>query len=649
MPELTFSTKGHSAVVSAYGDIKKAQDAASKGIDGINERLALTTKESRALDKLQQDIAKRNESAAQRYTRQLADTKRALAGNKNEAELLRKETTRLTVEYLKNNDAGRRTATANEAQLKRAAERTKALAKELANLPPLLDRSEQEARQFAGGIDQASRSAAKMQGGLEGVEKSSGKVFGAASIASLGSWAAGFVTAATAARTITSEMQKQQELIDKRTAAQLSVGEARNILLRTLTGSSDAEIKQAMAASQAIAQETGVSENRIAPAFADAISAIGGDVGAAENATRVAARWMAGSPDQIKDYAGTLLDVGKATKTSDAVTNMGLYNLLGQISRVNEPTMMQQTIPASLVGQASFGSTYDESGALFAAISNATSDRHGRFSATASIRLAQQLDKYTRGLGVGDLSFTQQVGLMHLSPELAQNFFKDKKAGGFGASFEAKPLGAVRDLLLDPSSNASQQYFGALKRIPDLKGLRRLGTEDLGKLVKYNPLEPVAQRSRALSSGLEQLQTDVSMTGYLSTEERQKVQEMLMSSGILSTSAKARELSASVTGLGRVSAASAVDLLKQGRESAGTLTTMGGLLSVPRLPGQALPPEQQRQVEVFDRLINALEAAERQRQLNEKAENERTTEMQKQTSLLQEIRDNRGGLVGGNL
>lgn len=418
-----------------------------------------------------------------------------------------------------------------------------------------------------GQINKAVKDAKKAAEGVEGDGAKQGGMldsFPKKLMAVAGGWA----SIHKAAQLVTDEMQLQQDLIDKRTQSQLTVGAARDTLLRSMVGGTDAEKSRAMAASRAIANKTGVSEARIAPALADAISAIGGDVSKAIKATTVAANYMRSDPEQITEFAGSLLDISKSTGTSNATTNLGLYQQLGRLSRVNNPNFMQQTIPGALSGMGSFGASYQDAGAVFAGLSNAAGDKFGRSTRTASIQMTKQLGEFFEEKGEAGLSLDEQIKKMQSSPALGKEFFTKRRLDGFGASFEAKSLGALRGLLLNPNSVAAQEYAKSRAEIPGLGGLNALGAGAMGDFEKYNALGGVGERTRAIGTASERIAAAGSQ-GSLSTDEREQVKQMMMAAGFSGVGARLANFSAGVgDGADGLSTEAAVGLLQRARGKA---------------------------------------------------------------------------------
>jgi hypothetical protein len=90
-------------------------------------------------------------------------------------------------------------------------------------------------------------------------------------------YAGGFASIQQAVRLITEELRAQQEIVDNRVEAQLTVGESRNVLLRNLIGQ-EKLIPDVQKAATDIASKTGLSEVPINLGLASAVSSTGGNV-----------------------------------------------------------------------------------------------------------------------------------------------------------------------------------------------------------------------------------------------------------------------------------------------------------------------------------------------------------------------------------
>jgi hypothetical protein len=129
--ELTFTTRGTQDVLGAYQKMSDAQAKVAKGAGDVNEQLQLTSKEAKALDRLQQEISKRNETASERYIRKLEEARRALAGHTKETELLKRETVRLNDEYIKAAESNKKLSAEERAALSALRAETSKLKDEL--------------------------------------------------------------------------------------------------------------------------------------------------------------------------------------------------------------------------------------------------------------------------------------------------------------------------------------------------------------------------------------------------------------------------------------------------------------------------------------------------------------------------------------
>lgn len=113
MPEVTFSSKGAEKVIAE-------QERLNKKVGEGLQNYRLTAEEAKRFERVAVQIARNAESAQDTYNRKLDEARKALAGNKNETELLAKETTRLKVEYLRSADANKKLAAERTEQFKKA-------------------------------------------------------------------------------------------------------------------------------------------------------------------------------------------------------------------------------------------------------------------------------------------------------------------------------------------------------------------------------------------------------------------------------------------------------------------------------------------------------------------------------------------------
>jgi hypothetical protein len=369
---------------------------------------------------------------------------------------------------------------------------------------------------------------ARLRQELEATEEQFDSTFDVTKLAGV---AAGFLSAQQAAKLITDELRAQQELIDKRTATQLTVGGSRNVLLRNLIGN-EPLIGSTLAEAKQIANLTGVSEIAINQGLAQTISATGANVPLSIDLTRTAAQFLKDQPAAIGTFAGTLADLTRVTGSQDPMVQLGLLAKVGQLSRVADPKAQAENIAPALIGTMAFGGDATSSGALFAALTGGSADKMGATTGTALIGLAQQLEAFALGkdawkdlggnMTLAPQSFGGRIGLLQQNPEWARKFLDH-------SSFEKKLEGPIRQLLTDPTSQVARDYQSNLKAFPDQAGLRAAGQGALD-VFRFNKLENVAEFDRRLSSTLETLQTQ-RPSDRLTTEQLETLATIMQEAG----------------------------------------------------------------------------------------------------------------------
>lgn len=488
MPDLTFATKGAAEVISAQEKLNKS---AKEGADAYED-----------LEKSAKDAGK-----------EIAQSSKKGAESQDK---LTKEVKQTRAEYQKNLDEQRRLGRIAEQITKRnetAQERYNRLLREAKDAVKANLVTHEQYRREVGSLRKEMDAAS---GRFKSFVTQQEKSFGAAALASLKTYAAGVLSIAAAYRYVTAELRAQQDLTDRAQQQKLGVSETRNVLIRNLVGASPSQIQSVIGQNQSLAKQLGVSESVINLARADTLSATGGDIQASLNATQVGARFLKDQPGAIAQFAGSLTDLSKVTGTNDASVNLGLLTTVGGLSRVVNPQAQAQNIPRSLIGQLSFGSTPQEAAALFAAITTASADIQGATSGTGSVSLAEQLSRFEPFGGKGTTG--ERIRALQQNRALAEQFLGD-------ASFEKTVLGPIRQLLLDPTSDAARAFASNLSQIPDTAGLRRRGEQSLASL-SVNDLNRTVDRRTAILSTAERIATRGG-TGPLASDEIQAIQDTI--------------------------------------------------------------------------------------------------------------------------
>lgn len=383
-----------------------------------------------------------------------------------------------------------------------------------------------------------------------------------------------YLSVHAALRLITEEMQAQQQLIDKRTATQLTVGESRNLLLRNLDESKPAEIRAAQQGVMRIVRDTGVSEVAINQGMASAVSSTSGNVPLSLALVAMSARYLKDKPSEIGEFAGSLADMTRVTNTEDATTQLGLLRRVGQLSRITNPQQQAENIAPALIGTMPFGGDARTSGSLYAALTGGGADKQGRRTRTALIALAQQLDEFAGGgeaFQAGNLA--QRVAMLQNNPALATQFLEK-------ASFEKATTGPVRQLLTDATSKVARDYQDNLQKIPENAELKKIGERSLGIFEKFNELEPVAERNRTLTSTIEQVRTGGAQD-KLNDAQLEQLRELDMATGGNVVGSKFSEWKRQYLGGGGLGTSyeEAIDALKERRDEVAKKEAMARAIS----------------------------------------------------------------------
>lgn len=397
------------------------------------------------------------------------------------------------------------------------------------------------AEQYAKGIarlEKAYGDANTFGGRLKGTMLN---MFGADSLKMLQNYALGFTGAGgliAAVSLLKSEYQAVIDLQDKATGVKMTVGQARNVMIRNMLGSSPKEISGVLGQTTALAGELKLPESVVAQAMAEAMSANSGDAGSALKAVKLAGKFLPDQPDEIGEFAGALLDLQKASGSADPRVNFGLLASISQRSRVATPRAIAMNAPEALIGSAGLaGATGAEGAALYSALTNASGDKTGATSSSAQIAFSKslglvfdaELRKPINGQAdiadqLAGMSMGGKIAMLQQNPELARQFFATS-----GVTLgEGKAVAPLRDLLLNPNSVMARNYAANLASMPNDAGLGRLADEAIGNF-RLNPMEPLAKTSRTIGSLHEQ--TLAQFPDTLGAEDRQKINEIMRAGG----------------------------------------------------------------------------------------------------------------------
>ncbi len=331
---------------------------------------------------------------------------------------------------------------------------------------------------------------------------------------------------------ITSEMERQREIQKEAESKQITLNSARMDINRNMSGASRESLGSVFKSVAAMAKEENIDEKYLASAMASALSSSGGNVDASLKAVRKAAQFLADKPEEIADFAGSLLDVSDVTKTTDADINLGLVSAVGGLSRVKDARQQAVNIPKALVGIQGMDATAEGAAALFATLSNAGKDVMGASSGTAGISLAEQLRGFFKDkkLDRPGQTMTQRIRALVKNKKLRDEFLE-------GASIEKQFLAPMEQLL--SGQDVYSKYESMLKKIPKGEELKNLGQQAISNRT-VDPLEKVAATKRAYDSATGQLQT--SNDDAVVATHREGLQKTMKAAGVPGLEAKINSL-----------------------------------------------------------------------------------------------------------
>jgi hypothetical protein len=374
-------------------------------------------------------------------------------------------------------------------------------------------------------------------------------------------------------RTITAELREQLDLQDRAKAAQITLASARKGVLRNMAGATDTERQQTLASITGISTETGVEERFVANAFAQALSASGGNIQASMKAVKQASMFLADQPEEIAEYAGALLDLGKVTNRMtggkfDAEVAKGLLIKVGAMSRVVDPRMQAQNIAPALIGMQGLNATASEAAALFASISNAAADVKGAMTGTGTISFAEQLrgfgaeERKIKGGGTapaiagwGEMTMGERIRYLQSNQDIASQFLDQ-------LTLEKKVQVPFEQLLTDATSEAAKAFAANVQSFGGAEDFRK-AARSVQESYGLDPLERVAQIDRASKQAVDQLKTQNVIGGQLSAL-REGATEVLRESGYGKLATDISELSLKAEGLSgkRPGASRAIEMLR---------------------------------------------------------------------------------------
>ncbi|TWT76091.1 hypothetical protein Pla123a_28800 [Posidoniimonas polymericola] len=288
-------------------------------------------------------------------------------------------------------------------------------------------------------IDGAELLAGKYRQQMERVTTASNSAFSSKLLGQVTSMATGLLSAGSAVQLVRRELNLLREASERVNATQVGAAQARETLKQNIAVLPAAQRTAFLARADKLGSSLGQDQNVIDVALADAFSGSGGNVNAAFSNVRAAAGYNPNSPGNIAVTAGGLSDVSKATNRVDPAFNLGVLNKVGAASRVIDPKKQLLAIPKTMGGLANSEFTYQESGAMFAALSNRLVDPEGNTTRTAALNFGSRLEQFVAeaiksGKVAGNVdTFGERLQAVRSNKSLADDFL-----GSLGGPIEAQ-------------------------------------------------------------------------------------------------------------------------------------------------------------------------------------------------------------------
>jgi len=349
--------------------------------------------------------------------------------------------------------------------------------------------------------------------------------FGAKVLGNIQSFALGFVGIHQAFAAIRSEMEAIRLESEKTTGAQLTSAQARDVLKRNVPTEEGAAVE---ARAEQLAKDLRLPQNIVDKALAESISASGGDIEKAFARTKVAARFLKTSPEEVGAFSGSLGDIAKSTGDPDTLRNLGFLIQVGKASRVANAQAQAATIPQSLGAMATAGIPSQEGGAFFAAISEFSADFQGNITKSALVAMSQSLNKFfDKHVEEGTFDaaavdeFDERLAALRSDPELAKQFVTK---GQFG---RGQAAAHIRRFFTDPDAEVVQTFEAHRRGFGTPEEQRQ---EAIAKLeyLDRGRFATAAATERVIASGSEQfrLGKDAELTKESRDEVIQRIREL---------------------------------------------------------------------------------------------------------------------------
>ncbi len=467
------------------------------------------------------------------------------------------------------------------------------------------ERRERQIERLAGAMRDQQRIQQRVNDTIKGTSEESDKA--SFSMGSMVKGFAGLAGGVTAFGLLTKAVQLYREELENAAIAQgeafrtqVTVASAERTLKLNLPGADDEVVQRAIDTARQIAEDNSVPIAQATSALASALSARGGNLDEAIAFTNLAARIRPDDPESIAKVAGALGDVSDATNIQDPTAALGFLLTVGGQSRVADFNQQAANIPAALAGIVGQDFSPADAGALFASLSIGAKDLTGDSTRTASIQLAEQINKFFEGQGRQE-NGSAAIAALQQDPALRAAFLQD-------LSLETRFRAPAASLLSDPQSSIAQDFSAFVPAYGQSPALRAEGERKLRQLGS-GQLEANASLDRDLSAATDQLQANNITFGTVGAI-RENLLPLLRQTGSSKLAARLSEAKLDLSEFN--SSDEALDFIvkqlereaQKTRERAIIVENLGEFSAEYRVP---LNVDQRRQIETLNNAIRSIQ------------------------------------------
>lgn len=498
------------------------QQRLDAGEEATDEAQQAEEQRTRRIEFLSGAVAEheRREEAVQQAVRRTVDAHRTAVTVEQSKRDTLERLVREQVGYEQRLAAGERATEESTRAEARRRESIDRLGRELAQQEDAEDRVQREMRQTVEAhrdtqraSDDTRTSTDSTAGAMNTLRTRAGQLAGALGVGSV---------LGTAIQSLRAEFQQLIDLQEKAFAVQIDLAGAERELNLNLATATPEERQEAFATVERIARERNLPQAQTTLAFAQAISAAGGDVELAGQQLDLAAQLFPNRPTELGQFAGAIGDVQSAVGTDDPLEALGFLGAIAGTARPTNFRNIAQNAPTAVRSVVGREFDFEAGGALFSAITKAIGGEQSSEQArTATINFAEQLQSFFVDQNRPERG-VDAIAALRQDDALRSEFID-------GLAIEAAASRGVEEIVTTGESGIGAVFDDALRRI-ESRDLAEVGQTTLENINAGN-LQVLGEVQRALQSAQEQAfatNQEAALAGLL----REEFPEVLRANGL---------------------------------------------------------------------------------------------------------------------